>query len=138
MKKYYVSLDTAKLLREKKFNSWCEWVYEVTDEKVKITDADFLSHSNPNLPKNCYAMALLYQAQVWLRENYEIDVVVYPITTTEGNFPATLSGYSPWICLHPKGIITKCDDNISEQCMIKYPTYEDAFDKGLQLALDLI
>lgn len=28
MDKSYVTLETAKLLKEKGFNEWCEWVYE--------------------------------------------------------------------------------------------------------------
>lgn len=139
MKKYYVSLETAKLLKEKKFNSWCEWAYEVTNDKVKVTDADYLSHSNSHLPENCYSMAFLYQVQLWLREEYEMDVVIYPMLySTADNDTEYLIGYRPWICWHPKGINTDIRESVRVQLYDSCPTYEDAFDKGLRLALTLI
>ena len=49
MDKSYVTLETAKLLKEKGFNEWCEWVYEDHGATHSTIDADFVGHSNSNL-----------------------------------------------------------------------------------------
>lgn len=53
MDKSYVTLETAKLLKEKGFN---EWVYEDHGATHSTIDADFVGHSN--LENNQYLFNL--------------------------------------------------------------------------------
>ena len=41
MDKSYVTLETAKLLKEKNSIAWCDWVYEEQGETHRTVDAEF-------------------------------------------------------------------------------------------------
>jgi len=55
----YVSLEVAKLLKEKGFDEYCENVYK-EDCKVSLKTA---FRTNKDLPKTYYSKPTLYEAQ---------------------------------------------------------------------------
>lgn len=68
-KEDYVSLEVAKLLKEKGFNEKCRYIYNtnhigITTEKI-----------NSELPNGCFSIPTLYEAQKWLRVKHNIDVL---------------------------------------------------------------
>lgn len=124
MDKSYVTLETAKLLKEKGFNEWCEWVYEDHGATHSTIDADFAGHSNSNLGSNQYAIPLQSQAQTWLRDNKNIIVVVDYDSTYVRPW-----GYTIWLC---------ATEYIESELYERHRVYEEALEKGLIEALDFI
>lgn len=136
MNKEYVTLETAKLLKKKGFNEWCEWVYEDQGITHSTIDADFAGHSNSNLSENQYAIPLQSQAQRWLREKHEIDVIVHVATGFDSSCNEEIfSGYSVWILNHTGGIRLRSKSHSVRKVL---PLYEDALEIGLKTALDSI
>lgn len=134
LNKEYVTLETAKLLKEKKFIAWCDWVYEEQGETHRTVDAEFTGFSNPNLKSNQYAAPLQAQAQKWLREAHCIDVLVniavdFDCECCEEAF----EGYSVWIVNHTD-VICKYADSPD----MHFALYEDALEAGLKYALNSI
>lgn len=136
MNKEYVTLETAKLLKKKGFNEWCEWVYEDQGITHSTIDADFAGHSNSNLESNQYAVPLQSQAQTWLRERHRVDVIVHIAVDFDSEYnEESFGGYSIWIIDH-KGWI--CKRSNSQSIRKVFPLYEDALEIGLKTALDSI
>lgn len=136
MNKEYVTLETAKLLKKKGFNEWCEWVYEDQGITHSTIDADFAGHSNSNLESNQYAIPLQSQAQTWLRERHRVDVIVHIAVDFDSEHnEESFGGYSVWIIDHKGGI---CKRSNSQSIRKAFPLYEDALEIGLKTALDSI
>lgn len=79
-KEDYVSLEVAKMLKEKGFDEYCGayyhlyWMNEYTeDESFEISSSNDFKNSN-----NVYRIGAptLYEAQKWLREKHNIHLVV--------------------------------------------------------------
>lgn len=117
MDKSYVTLETAKLLKEKGFNEWCEWVYEDHGATHSTIDT---GHSN--LESNQYAIPLQSEAQTWLlNRKYVIVIADYDAT-----YPKKWD-YEIWY-----------DGIICVPSFERYDSYEEALEEGLKEVLDFI
>ena len=59
-----VTLETAKLLKEKGFNEYCKDIIKEDDNRIMQS----AFRTNKNLPKLCYSRPTQSVAQKWLRE----------------------------------------------------------------------
>lgn len=116
-----VTLETAKLLKEKGFNEYCKDIIKEDDNRIMQS----VFRTNKNLPKWCYSRPTQSAAQKWLRETKNIHVEIsymyenywlYDILTIPAH---DLIG-------------------LSDRPIIRYNTYEEALEAGLQEALKLI
>ena len=70
-----VTLETAKLLREKGFNEYCKDIIKEDDNRIMQS----VFRTNKNLPKLCYSRPTQSVAQKWLREIRGVYVYVEPV-----------------------------------------------------------
>lgn len=78
MTEQLVSLEVAKLLKEKGFNEYSEWGYDF--ETNKSIDLDTLGlHLNSNIGNKKYTVPTQSLAQKWLRKKYGIYFQIMPI-----------------------------------------------------------
>ena len=122
MTEEFVTLETAKLMKEKGFNEYCKNVIDI-DNILKVT----LYRTNSNLPKQCFSLPTQYLAQRWLRETKNLHITIYN----------SASGYTY--------DISKADMGTVLYCFPKGPndggnwdTYEEALEAGIIKALKLI
>lgn len=119
-----VTLETAKLLKEKGFNEYCKDI--IKEDNNRIMQSVF--RTNKNLPKLCYSRPTQSIAQKWLRDIQNIHICVYNC--------ACGYGYE----------ISKADNGTHITSSVyegpndggKWDVYEDALEAGLQEALKLI
>lgn len=121
MKKEFVTLETAKLLKEKGFNEDCKTFF--IDKKGSITKR--LSLKNEDLPESCYSRPSQSIVQKWLRETKNLHV---EISYMYGNY---------WI--YDILTIPKHDlIGLADRPLIHYESYEGALEEGIKEALKLI
>ena len=72
----YVSVETAKLLKEKGFDAECHMNYNNLGGKI--------FSSNP-ITKNCIKAPTLQMAMKWLREVHNIHIVIKSVIRTYGD-----------------------------------------------------
>jgi hypothetical protein len=152
MEKQLINFETAKLAKEKGFDIDASHFY-VKHHKCKVFGIDDYGRYYPstNTPKKLYNIGQdavlnienVYFAptqsllQRWLRDKYQIDV--NPICTYKEN------GFR----LYHLGVIFINDDNKIDTIILKeeespynsnkiFKSYEQALEKGLQIALKLI
>lgn len=115
-----VTLETAKLLKEKGFNEYCK---NVISDKGLMMETIF--RTSKDLPKSFYSCPTQSIAQKWLRETKDLHI---EISYMYGNY---------WIY----DILTIPNHDLvglSNRPIIHYNTYEEALEAGLQEALKLI
>jgi hypothetical protein len=131
MTEEFVTLETAKLLKEKGFDETCEYCILDQDDDVIgasrgcIINEKIVRHKNI---KNAIPTTSLYQAQKWLRETKNIHICIYNC--------ACGYGYE----------ISKADNGTHITSSVyegpndggEWDTYEEALETGLQEALKLI
>ena len=123
-----VTLETAKLLKEKGFNEYCKDI--IKEDNNRIMQSVF--RTNKNLPKLCYSRPTQSVAQKWLREIRGVYVYVEPVigkrwtlSFCDFNVPTE---ESDWM-----------ENEINKGNGYKvYATYEEALEAGLQETLKLI
>lgn len=116
-----VTLETAKLLKEKGFNEFCEFAY--ADEDLHIMRL-FSTNSFFNEIGCGYTAPTKSIAQKWLRENHSIHIAV------------DFNQYGRW---YYRLYDIKDYDFLSETEVDKiYKSYEEALEAGIQEALKLI
>lgn len=126
-----VTLETAKLLKEKGFDETCEYCILNQDDDVIgasrgcIINEKIVRHKNI---KNAIPITSLYQAQKWLRETKNMHVCIY----------RSASGYGYDISKADNGthIINDLSDGPNEAGL--WDTYEEALGVGIQEALKLV
>jgi hypothetical protein len=117
-----VTLETAKLLKEKGFNEFCEFAY--ADEDLHIMGL----HSTNSFFNEIgcgYTAPTKSIAQKWLRETKNLHI---EISYMYGNY---------WIY----DILTIPNHDLvglSDRPIVHYKSYEEALEAGLQEALKLI
>lgn len=127
-KEDYVSLEVAKLLKEKGFNEPCRVTYFEDDNNVHISAV--FTRYNENLDDNSYSCPTLYEAHKWLRNKHNTYVEVDSGYNKNGKlFSFTINHYNnnddwDW------GWETEADDY--------YKEYEGALNRGIKEALKLI
>lgn len=131
MTEEFVTLETAKLLKEKGFDETCEYCILNQDDDVIgasrgcIINEKIVRHKNI---KNAIPITSLYQAQKWLRETKNMHVCIY----------RSASGYGYDISKADNGthIINDLSDGPNEAGL--WDTYEEALEVGIQEALKLV
>lgn len=136
----YVSLNTAKLLKEKGFNEETEYVYSDGGELLRLshlgikdlTNADCNDYHTWQFPIEGVASIIsaptLQMAMKWLREVH--NLVVNPVTTSVG-----VRDYGEWeadIYYRDSGI----DATVNACGHIYGKTYEEACDAGISYYLE--
>lgn len=117
-----VTLETAKLLKEKGFNEFCEFAY--ADEDLHIMGL----HSTNSFFNEIgcgYTAPTKSIAQKWLRETKNLHIEIFYM---RGDY---------WVY----GILTIPEHDIIElpnRPLVHYKSYEEALEAGLQEALKLI
>ena len=118
-----VTLETAKLLKDKGFNEYCK---DIINHKGIMMETIF--RTSKDLPKLFYSCPTQSVAQKWLRETKNIHICVYNC--------ACGYGYE----------ISKADNGTHIASSVyegpndggKWDVHEDALEAGLQEALKLI
>ena len=116
MTEEFVTLETAKLMKEKGFNEYCKNVIDI-DNILKVT----LYRTNSNLPKQCLA-------QRWLRETKNLHIEIY----------RSAVGYGYAIVKADNGTWQEDDDSKGTNDGGLWDTYEEALEAGLVECLKLI
>lgn len=114
-----VTLETAKLLKEKGFNEYCKYI--INDKGLTME----VIIRTSNLPKAYYSRPMQSIVQKWLRETKSLHI---EISYMYGNY---------WIY----DILTIPNHDLvglSDRPIAHYNTYEEALEAGLQEALKLI
>lgn len=117
-KEDYVSLETAKMLKEKGFNEPVLSQYSKTGTIWTCNEPE-----NFNNSKDCYSRPTLYEAQKWLLSK---GIFVHPVIYMNDKFGFMVKGV---------GVFSKIN---SEFIMPYYSTFQQALDAGIRKALKLI
>mgnify|MGYP000857189051 FL=1 len=123
-----VTLETAKLLKEKGFNEYCKDI--IREDNGRMMQSVF--RTNKDLPKGAYSRPTQSIAAKWLREIRGVYVYVEPVigkrwklSFCDFNVPTE---ESDWM-----------ENEINKGNGYKvYVTYEEALEAGIQEALKLI
>lgn len=116
-----VTLETAKLLKEKGFNEYCKDI--IRQDKGRIMQSVF--RTNKDLPNLCYSRPTQSLAQKWLRETKCLDV---EISYSHDNY-----WYYDILTIPNHDLV-----GLADRSIIHYGTYEEALEAGIQEALKLI
>nr|DAP31027.1 MAG TPA: hypothetical protein [Caudoviricetes sp.] len=131
MTEEFVTLETAKLLKEKGFDETCEYCILDQDDDVIgasrgcIINEKIVRHKNI---KNAIPITSLYQAQKWLRETKNLHICVYNCAC----------GYGYEISKADNGTHITSSTYEGTNDGGEWDTYEEALEAGLQEALKLI
>lgn len=126
-KEDYVSLETAKMLKEKGFNEPCNAWYGINGSEFASADT---SNHNYTFPKDSrYSKPTLYEAHKWIWERHKMFVSAAP----NSPFTAPLEFFF-WIDF-PTETIDVFGSLITEE---HFPSYQQALDAGIRYALNLI
>lgn len=117
-----VTLETAKLLKEKGFNEYCKNVIDI-DNILRET----LYRTNDNLPKQCFSLPTQSLAQKWLRETKNLHITI----------DNSASGYTYDISKADMGTVLYCFPEGPNDGG-NWDTYEETLEAGIQKALKLI
>ena len=123
MTEEFVTLETAKLLKEKGFNEYCKNVIDI-DNILRVT----LYRTNSNLPKQCFSLPTQSLAQRWLRETKNLHIEIY----------RSAVGYGYAIVKADNGTWQEDDDSRGPNDGGLWDTYEEALEAGLVECLKLI
>lgn len=123
MEEQLVSLEVAKLLKEKGFDEYCENIYRIDTEQLMKT-----LRNNSNLPKVCCSRPTQSLAQKWLRERGNFHIAIYN----------NAFGYGYEITKADNGTHIVNDLDAGPNAGGKWNTYEEALEEGLREALKLI
>lgn len=118
-----VTLETAKLLKDKGFNEYCK---DIINHKGIMMETIF--RTSKDLPKLFYSCPTQSVAQKWLRETKNIHICVYNCAC----------GYGYEISKADNGTHIASSVYEGPNDGDKWDVYEDALEAGLQEALKLI
>lgn len=119
----YVSLEVAKLLKEKNYDVPTREYYSF--DKNKLEYGVFCVENNKRNGDFCSAPTL-YEIAKWLRETHDIAVCVHPY------------GYSWDYTLFNLSKINDDYNHVSIISNVFYKTYEEALNEGIKEALKYI
>ena len=128
MKEDFVTLETAKLLKEKGFDETCEYCILNQDDDVIgasrgcIINEKIVRHKNI---KNAIPITSLYQAQKWLRDTKCLHIEVGYM-------------YGDYWLYDILTIPTHDLIGLEDRASVRYNTYEGALEAGIQEALKLV
>ena len=123
-KEDYVSLEVAKLLKEKGYDEYADTIFHDNcyyDERYTRYGLDIFGGDYLLIPT-------LYEVQKWLREKYHIAINIYNVLSTNG---------VAW--KWEINNIEKCKSVIDRsESFIGFDTYEEALNAGILEALKTI
>lgn len=127
-KEDYVSLEVAKLMKEKGYDEPCETEVNIYLGTWAYCDYDHVGARNSNLPTNKASYPTLYEAQKWLRNNHNIHIVI-------DNYAC---GYAWFLYKADNGtrISEYAEDGPNDGGC--WDTYEEALNAGILEALKII
>jgi hypothetical protein len=119
-----ITLETAKLLKEKGFNEYCKDI--IREDNGRMMQSVF--RTNKDLPKGAYSRPTQSIAAKWLRETKNLHISII----------RNACGYGYDICKADNG--THITDGIFKGPNDggQWDTYEEALEVGIQEALKLI
>ena len=118
----YVSVETAKLLKEKGFDVSVRYYYQKIDDDITYNIGDF---RNWNVHDMWYSMPTLQMAMRWLREVHNICIIIEPRAYNYIN-----KKYSSYIASLWQG------DNYYDNIKSKdHQTYEQACESAIKYCL---
>lgn len=118
-----VTLETAKLLKEKGFNEYCENVIDNNGVLRKT-----LYRTNNDLPKVCYSRPTQTIVAKWLRETKNVHICIYN----------NACGYGYEISKADNGTHISNDLKDGPNNGGVWDTYEEALEAGIKEALSLL
>lgn len=118
-----VTLETAKLLKEKGFNEYCKNVIANNGVLHKT-----LYRTNNDLPKVCYSRPTQTIVAKWLRETKNVHICIYN----------NACGYGYEISKADNGTHISNDLKDGPNDGGQWDTYEEALEAGIQEALKLV
>lgn len=124
-KEDYVSLEVAKLLKEKGFDEPCETEMNIYLGTWVYCDYDHVGVRNSNLPTNKASYPTLYEAQKWIRDKHNVNIVVEPEIdeNTDKKIGYCFDLYTDFPSVAYSGV---------------YKTYEEALNAGILESLKLL
>ena len=131
MTEEFVTLETAKLLKEKGFDETCEYCILDQDDDVIgasrgcIINEKIVRHKNI---KNAIPITSLYQAQKWLRETKNLHICVYNCACGYGYELSKANNGT-----HIASSVYEGTNDGEE-----WDTYEEALEAGIKECLKLI
>ena len=123
MTEEFVTLETAKLLKEKGFNEYCKYI--INDKGLMM---ETIFRTSKDLPKLFYSCPIQSVAQKWLRETKNIHICVYNCACGYGYEISKADNGT-----HMASSVYKGTNDGEE-----WDSYEEALEAGLQEALKLI
>ena len=119
-----VTLETAKMLKEKGFNEYCKDI--IREDNGRMMQSVF--RTNKDLPKGAYSRPTQSIAAKWLRETKNLHISII----------RNACGYGYDICKADNG--THITDGIFKGPNDggQWDTYEEALEVGIQEALKLV
>ncbi|WP_302295952.1 hypothetical protein [Bacteroides finegoldii] len=119
-----ITLETAKLLKEKGFNEYCKDI--IREDNGRMMQSVF--RTNKDLPKGAYSRPTQSIAAKWLRETKNLHISII----------RNACGYGYDICKADNG--THITDGIFKGSNDggQWDTYEEALEVGIQEALKLV
>ena len=118
-----VTLETAKLLKEKEFDEYCK---DIINHKGIMMETIF--RTSKDLPQLFYPCPTQSIAQRWLRETKNLHIEIY----------RSAVGYGYAIVKADNGTWQEDDDSRGTNDGGLWDTYEEALEAGIQEALKLI
>lgn len=114
----YVSFETAKLLKEKGFDGWCDHFYDFYPETGEVHICGCDEHNNSRYEDE-YSMPTLNVACKWLRETYHLHIL-FEITNPSQINPKYY--FIVWDTSKQNSYIVDLFDSYEEACeeAIKY------------------
>jgi hypothetical protein len=137
MKNQLISLETAILASEKRFNLYKNCNVSILYDKPEIglpKGTNIGSLGNPIINIEKYVLRPTQSILLrWLREVHKIEVISYPIIVGSYSFKIyKFTEIINIIYLNGRNVSNKKDNNKS------WPNYEESLEDGLQEALKLI
>ena len=118
-----VTLETAKMLKEKGFNEYCK---NVISDKGLMMETIF--RTSKDLPKSFYSCPMQSIAQKWIRETKNLHISII----------RNACGYGYAIVKADSGTWMEDDNFKGPNDGGNWDTYEEALEAGIQEALKLI
>lgn len=123
MKEELVTLETAKMLKEKGFDELCSISINIEDGRKYMSN-----RTNSEMPKKVCTQPPQSIAQKWLRETKDLHIEIY----------RSAVGYGYAIVKADNGTWQEDDDSRGPNDGGLWDTYEEALEAGIQEALKLI
>lgn len=115
----YVSFDTAKMLKEAGFDEVCSWAYYRAYKCL-------IHERNSKLCSGYYSCPTQALAARWLRKDHKLHV----FAKRSCDYSLLEHRWSYWI--------QNAEYDVYKDVEIGFPSYEEAFEAGLQEAIKLI